>query len=347
MMTFDAARRRDMLTVEADRYLAVALANVTREFPSMSPFVAMGPGPVPAHRTSHPAFYGSFDWHSCVEMVWVVVRLLRRFPAAPSGAAARGVLDDLLTPENLAAEVAFFTGPEHRTIERPYGWGWCLTLAHELDTWDDPDGHRWGEALRPLAGHFAASLVGWIPRLTYPQRTGLHPNTAFGLTLALDHARWRAGRGDDGLLRAIEGGARRWFAGDRDYPAHYEPSGADFLSAALSEAELMSRILPVAEFPGWLGEFLPGLAAGEPGTLFRPVTATDTSDGQLAHLLGLNLSRAWAMTAVADRLPAGDPRIGPLLAGAERQAVSALPHVVGSDYMAEHWLAAYAVLLLS
>jgi len=346
-MAFDARRRREILNAEAARYLAVAIANVTREYPNMSPFVALGPGPVPAHRDSHPAFYGSFDWHSCVEMVWVAVRLLRRFPDIAAGPDARRVLDALLTPENLAVEVAFFTAPEHRTIERPYGWGWLLTLAHEVATWDDPDARRWKGALRPLADHFAARLVGWVPRLTYPQRTGLHANTAFGLSLSLDHALWRAGRGDPALSLAIGEGANRWFAGDRDYPAHYEPSGADFLSAALSEAELMSRVLSPESFPGWLGAFLPDLAASGPGTLFRPVTISDLSDGQLAHLVGLNLSRAWAMTALADRLPADDPRVGPLLAGAERQASAALPHVVGSDYMAEHWLAAYAVLLLS
>ncbi len=346
-MTFDVGRRAEILSAEADRYLAVAAANVTREYPSMSPVVAIGPGPIPSHRAAHPAFYGAFDWHSCVEMVWVMVRLLRRFPSIAGGAGARRVLDTLLTPENLATEVAFFAAHHHRTIERPYGWGWALTLAHELETWDDPDGRRWATAVRPLADHFAAGLEAWIPRLTYPQRTGMHPNTAFGLSLSLDHARWRSERGDGGLARSIEEGAQRWFAGDRDYPAHYEPSGADFLSAALAEAELMSRVLPRAEFPAWLASFLPDLAESRPATLFRPVTVTDVSDGQLAHLLGLNLSRAWAMTALADRLPTGDPRVGPLLAGAERQATAALPHVVGGDYMTEHWLAAYAVALLS
>ena len=346
-MSFDHDGRLATLAGSADRYVAVALANVTREYPAMSPFVATEPGPIPAHRSSHPAFYGAFDWHSAVEMHWAVVRCLRRFPSAAYQTEARAVLDPLLTPEHLATELAFFATPQHRTIERPYGWGWFLTLAHELETWDDPDGRRWASAVMPLADHFASGLVAWIPKLTYPQRTGLHPNTAFGLSLSLDFARWRAGRGDVAILDAIERGAHRWFGADAAYPAHYEPSGADFLSPALTEAELMSRLLPADAFPGWLDGFLPGLARREPGTLFTPATVSDMADGQIAHLLGLNLSRAWAMTALAERLPTSDARVGPLLAAAERHAEDALPHVVGSDYMAEHWLAAYAVLLLS
>jgi len=280
-------------------------------------------------------------------MHWAIVRLLHRFPDAVPDAEARATLDELLTDENIATEVRFFADPNHRTLERPYGWGWLLTLAHELATWDDPDAQRWARALSPLADRLTANLVAWLPVLTYPQRTGVHPNTAFALSRAYDYARLSAERGDDALLAAIWAAATRWFLADADYPARYEPSGADFLSPALVEAELMSRLLPPAEFPGWLDRFLPGTAESRPASLFQPAAVTDTTDGQIAHLHGLNLSRGWAFTRLADALPATDARVPPLLAAAERHAAAALPAVSGSDYNVEHWLAAYATLLLS
>lgn len=283
----------------------------------------------------------------CVEMHWVVVRLLRLFPDGVPVAKACACLDELLTEANIAAEVAFFTDPNHCTLERPYGWGWFLTLAHELATWDDPDGRRWAENLAPLADALTENIVAWLPVLTYPQRTGVHPNTAFGLSRSFDYATFQAERGDARLLTAIQDAARRWFVADTDYPAHYEPSGADFLSAGLSEAELISRILPPSDFSAWLTAFLPGLATSQPDSLFQPATVASSSDGQIAHLHGLNLSRAWAFVTLADRLSPDDPRIDPLLTAAERHAAAALPHVAGSDYMVEHWLAAYATLLLS
>jgi hypothetical protein len=345
-MPFDAGHRSALLRERAAGYVQVALESVTREFPTMPYFIATGPGPYPTHRALHPAFYGCFDWHSCVEMQWVIVRLLRRFPDVASNDSARATLDDLLTDPNIATEMAFFTDPSHRTLERPYGWGWLLTLHHELATWDDADARRWAATLQPLVGLLIANLIGWLPRLTYPQRTGLHPNTAFSLSRSYDTALLRASEGDSTFLTAIRESAHRWFSADTDYPAHYEPSGADFLSAALSEAELMSRLLDPAAFPGWLERFLPGIAGSEPAVLFHPVTVSDPTDGQIAHLHGLNLSRAWAFTVIAERLPSADARITPLLAAAERHAAASLSHVVGSDYMVEHWLAAYATLLL-
>ncbi|HEY7036821.1 MAG TPA: DUF2891 domain-containing protein [Thermomicrobiales bacterium] len=346
-MTFDRDHRLALLRERAADYAQVALTNITREYPNMPYFIATGPGPYPTHRDYHPAFYGCFDWHSCVEMHWVLVRLLRLFPDAVPGDAARATLGDLLTAENIATEVRFFGDPNHRTLERPYGWGWLLTLAHELETWDDAGGRRWAAAVAPLADLLSGNLAGWLPVLTYPQRTGVHPNTAFGLSRCFDYAQLRAGRGDDALLSAIKTAAARWFLDDTDYPAHYEPSGADFLSAALSEAELVSRLLDTSAFSDWLQRFLPGLAAAQPAALFQPATVADSTDGQIAHLHGLNLSRAWAFTALADRLPVGDPRITPLLDAAERHAAASLPSVAGSHYNVEHWLAAYATLLLS
>lgn len=346
-LAFDWTRGGELLRAAAGGYVEVALANVTREFPVMPHFIATGPGPYPSHRDLHPAFYGCFDWHSCVEMEWVVVRLLRLFPGDVPAERARETLGDLLTPENLATELAFFNEPTHRSMERPYGWAWLLTLQHELEVWNDEDGRRWSAAVRPLADLLASNLVAWLPKLTYPQRMGMHANTAFSLLRSLDLAERRAADGDPALLSAIRSAGLRFFEGDAEYPARYEPSGADFLSAALSEAELMSRLLDPDGFPAWLDAFLPGLAGGEPASLFAPAIVSDETDGQIAHLTGLNLSRAASFVSLANALPGGDARVRPLLVAARDHADTALPAVTGSDYMVEHWLAAYATLLLS
>lgn len=348
-MAFDRAVRLAMLRERAGGYVETAVRCLGREYPHAAYVMVTGPGPIAGHRERHPAFFGSFDWHSCVEMHWVAVRLLKTMPDAVSpdeATRARGVLRELLTPANIAEEARTFGDARYRTFERPYGWGWLLTLAHELETWDDPDGRAWAAAVEPLADSLGERLAAWLPSLTYPRRTGLHPNTAFSLSRSLDWAAARADSGNGALLGAIRAATERWFLGDVDYPVGWEPSGADFLSAGLCEAELVSRILPPDEFAGWLGRFLPGLAGSEPTSLFWPASVGDASDGQMAHLHGLNLSRAWAFTRLAERLPAGEARIAPMLTAAERHAGASLGEVCGSDYMVEHWLAAYAVLLL-
>ncbi|MGH2429841.1 MAG: DUF2891 domain-containing protein [Candidatus Limnocylindria bacterium] len=346
-MQLDRPRRLAMLEQRADEYLSVAIANVQREYPHMPHFVATGREDYRTHRELHPAFYGSYDWHSCVEMHWTIVRLVRQVPDLAAADEARGVLDELLTPHNLAAEAAFFAKPEHRSLERPYGWGWLLTLQHELLTWEHPAARRWAGAVESLADVLTERLVDWLPALTYPQRTGVHPNTAFGLSRSLDYAALRARGGDSALVDAIRTAARSWFIADVDYPAQYEPSGADFLSPALAEAELMSRTLDPRAFAPWLTSFLPGIVSAEPASLFEPARVSDETDGQIAHLHGLNLSRAWMFTAMAERLPDDDARIEPLLEAAGRHAEASLSHVAGSDYAVEHWLAAYATLMLS
>jgi Protein of unknown function (DUF2891) len=324
----------------------VALANVEREYPHHEAWFQTGPGDGPrAPREAHPAFYGSFDWHSCVEMHWVLVRLLTAGAPGLPRERMRAVLAAHLTRAALAAEAAFFARDEERGNERPYGWGWLLRLHHDLATWHDPDAAVWAANMRPLAELFVARLVEWLPRATYPVRHGAHANSAFALSLALPEADRLARAGRPELREAIRAAALRWFGGDRDAPAAWEPSGADFLSPVLTEAELMTRVLEPAAFQEWLGAFLPGLAAAGPPALFAPAVVSDPTDGQIAHLHGLNLSRAWCMRRLAGALPTGDPRADVLTAAADRHATAALPHVAGSDYMVEHWLAAYAVLL--
>jgi hypothetical protein len=328
-------------------YARLALDNIGREFPAYVTVLLTGPGEFPARpRDRTPVFYGSFDWHSCVEMHWVLVRLLKAARDAVPAAEIRATLDRQFTPGGLRAEAEFMRA--EGGFERPYGWGWALALAHELATWPgDQDAPRWAAAMEPLSEALTENFLGWLPKATYPVRTGLHANSSFGLSLALPYARALASPGQASLRTAIEDAARRWYLADADYPAAWEPSGHDFLSPALAEAELMARLLPAAEFAPWLGAFLPGLAAGEPPSLFTPAVVSDSSDGQIAHLHGLNLSRAWCFRRLAETLPPGDPRVPACTEAARRHAEASLPHVTGDDYMVTHWLAAYAVLLFS
>ena len=336
-----------VLRDQAAGYAALALANIAREFPADVHHLMTGPDDFPrGPRQRTPVFYGSMDWHSCVEMHWLLVRLLRVAADVVPGPQIRAALDGQFTVAGLAAEAAFVTS-SGGAGQRPYGWGWALLLAEEMSSWADPDAQRWSAAMSPLADAICDRFLGWLPKATYPVRYGLHPNSAFGLSRALPYAITRARSGDWALADAITSRARAWFGADTAYPGGYEPSGHDFLSPALTEAELMAQILPGDEFGGWLERFLPGIAAAEPAALFTPAVVSDSSDGQIAHLHGLNASRAWCWRRLAETLPDGDPRIGPSLEAARLHAAAALPHVIGDDYMVEHWLAAYAVLMLS
>lgn len=334
--------RSAALAAEAPGYARVALANVRQEYPHDLRVLLTGPTVVPRPRQLHPAFYGSFDWHSCVEMHWVLLRLVRLVPDAVP-AEALDVLDGHLSPAALAVETAFLA--EHRGFSRPYGMGWALTLADEAAV-AGPRAAGWAAAVEPLAAQVGANLLAWLPNATYPIRHGVHTNGAFGLRLALPWARRRAAAGDGALLAGLTSAAERWFGADTDYPGDWEPSGADFLSPALLEAELMLGLLGDAG-PDWLARFLPGVAAGEPVALLTPVEVTDSSDGQLAHLHGLNLSRAWAWRRLAEALPPDDPRVPVALAAARRHADAGMPYATGGHYMVEHWLAAYALLHLT
>lgn len=345
-MQLDPESRRRALTELADSYLDVALTNTTREYPVYPWHIATGPGRYPTHREAHPVFYGSFDWHSCVEMHWVIVRILRLLPETSLAPRATQQLDALITQEGIQREREFFLDPALGNFERPYGWGWYLMLAAEAHRSSSAAAQRWARTLRPLAETLEEKLLDWLPKLTYPQRVGMHPNTAFALTLARPWARLRQEEGNSDLLDEVEMAAFRFFLRDTDYPAHYEPSGADFLSPALSEAVLMQQVLEGSEFLPWFASFLPGLPS-EPASLLVPANVSDPTDGQIAHLHGLNLSRAWAWMVLADALPAGDPRRETMYEAAQRHAAASMQYVVGSDYALEHWLAVYATLLLT
>ncbi len=337
-----------ILRKNAAAYAEIALVNIEREFPADAWHTWRTPADAPPRpRERTPVFWGSYDWHSSVEMFWLLVRLARLVPGDVRVPAIRDALDRRLTAEALAGEAAFIAHPDNRNRERPYGWGWALALLDELARWDDADARRWAGHAEPLRDALVANFLDWLPRATYPVRHGVHANSAFGLGLALPHAEMLAAAGDRRLLDAVVGAVDRWFAADADAPAAWEPSGFDFLSPTLVEAELMSRTHGGSDFGAWLARFLPGLAAGRPTTIFTPAIVSDSTDGHIAHLHGLNLSRAWAWRRIAESLPPDDPRAAVAAGAASLHAAAGLPHVVGGDYMVEHWLAAYAVLLLA
>jgi hypothetical protein len=325
-------------------FARLALKGLSKEYPNKPEHVMAGPGDVKGPRDLHPAFYGSYDWHSSVHGHWMLVRLIRLFPDLNEAAEVRAVLGDHLTPEKIKVEAEYFARKDNKSFERPYGWAWLLKLAQELNGWDDPDAKVWAKNLRPLAEVIVARYLDFFPKQTYPIRTGVHPNTAFGLAFAHDYA---VAARDTRLVALVTERARAYFAADVLVPAAWEPGGADFFSPSLMEADLMRRVLPAAEFRAWLNAFLPGAAQAEPKALFEPAIVTDRSDPQLVHLDGLNLSRAWCMRSIATALPAGDPVRAALIISARRHAQAALEHVASGDYAGEHWLASFAVYLLS
>ncbi|MBV9895346.1 MAG: DUF2891 domain-containing protein [Chloroflexi bacterium] len=333
------------LRENAADYARVALSNVYREFPSDVWHRMQSAEDLPPTRPRErtPVFYGSFDWHSCVEMHWVLVRLLRTVPEAIPTTEVRHALNEQFTSEGLAAEARFIGDPRNRNRERPYGWGWALQLIHDVQTWPDHDAQRWTAHFEPLAQVLTANFLDWLPRATYPIRYGVHGNSAFGISRSLPYA----GASHPDLHKALVGQANAWFSVDTDYPAAWEPSGADFLSPALCEAELMAQLMTSKDFAAWLERFLPHIARAQPASIFTPATVSDSSDGQIAHLHGLNLSRAWCWRRIAESLPPDDPRVPIAREAMRRHAAAALPHVTGDDYMVEHWLAAYAVLLMT
>ena len=308
-----------MTEEQATAFAAAALANVAREYPRHVSHLLNGPGEKLDQRELHPAFYGSYDWHSAVHMHWTLARVLRLYPQRKEIGA---LLDKHLTPQHLAAELHYFSGS--RTFERPYGWAWLLELHAELLRLGNP---RWSDAVRPLAEELARRLAAFVKGAPYPIRAGSHGNTAFACVLGLDYARVAQ---DGSLQSEIRAAALRWYRDDRDAPLAYEPSLDDFLSPALVEAALMREVMPSGEFSAWLQKFLPrGIGQLEPPTV------ADRSDAKQSHLDGLALSRAWCFEKLGYR----DAATGHLAA--------ALPHVVGGHYVGEHWLASFATLALS
>ncbi|RFU44810.1 DUF2891 domain-containing protein [Paraburkholderia sp. DHOC27] len=325
----------------ASKFARLALDHLTREYPNKLTHALAGPQDVRNPRTLHPIFYGSYDWHSCVHGYWLILHLLTRFPDLPEGPRIVAVVDEHFTDANVAGERAYLDLPHNRGFERPYGWAWLLALAAQIEAVPLAQSTRWRTTFAPLTEAFVERFEEFLPKATYPLRVGTHFNMAFALALTLDFARQTSRASLEALVVET---AQRWYAHDVACQA-WEPAGDEFLSPALMEAELMRRVLPPAQFITWFDAFLPALARHEPATLFEPVTVSDRSDGKIAHLDGLNLSRAWCQRSLARALAADDPRQTALNEAAERHLESALAHVAG-DYMGEHWLATFATLAL-
>jgi hypothetical protein len=317
---------------QAARFAALALDCVHKEYPNKIAHAMNSDADVKPPRELTPAFYGCYDWHSSVHGHWLLVRLTRLFPDAPFAARARAALARDLTATNIAVEVKYMTADGRTSFERPYGLAWLLQLAAEVREWDDPQAREWAAALRPLESAVIARISSWLPKLAHPIRTGEHNNTAFGLGLMLDYAKVADNREFRALL---ESRARDYYARDKACPLNYEPSGEDFLSPCLAEADVMRRVLPAAEFHTWFNAFLPSIE-------LEPTRVVDVTDGKLYHLAGLNLSRAWMLKGIVSKLPSADPRRKPLTDLAARLRQAGLESISGDHYEGGHWLGTFA-----
>ncbi|MDA1229590.1 MAG: DUF2891 domain-containing protein [Planctomycetota bacterium] len=321
-------------------FAALALKGIPQEYPNKPSNVMASPDDVKSPSAMHPVFFGCFDWHSSVHGHWMLARLLKLYPDSSVAAQIRETLNQQLTKEKLQIEADYFLPKENKSFERMYGWAWALQLVAELHNWDDADATRWRENLRPLETVIVQSSMDYLPKLSYPIRTGIHPDTGFSLSLELDYARIT---GHKALEELIVARAKHFYLKDVNYPAHYEPSGNDFFSSGFNEADLMRRVLPRDEFSKWLDTFLPQLRTNEMGPMMEPVQVSDVTDGHLVHLAGLDLSRAWTMAGIATALPDSDPRKAMLQNSARRHFTAGMAYVTSGHYEGEHWLATFAV----
>src|SRR6266705_5087893 len=329
-------------TAAAERFAKLALACVAKEYPNKISHVLNRDTDVAPPSKLTPAFYGCYDWHSSVHGHWLLVRLLRTFPNGSFAAAARDALRKSLTAENMKQEAAYIRGEGRASFERPYGLAWVLQLCAELREWNDDQAREMAANLHPLEDAAVERLKTWLPKLSHPVRIGEHDQTAFGLGLMLDYARVT---GNEAFAKLVTDSARKFFLADKNCPLAYEPSGEDFLSPSLGEADVMRRVLYQTEFAKWLKDFMPQIPT-TPNADWLPVAVSpDPSDPKLAHLDGLNLSRAWMLEGIISALPANDPRRPALAAGADAHRRAGLAAVTGEHYEGGHWLGSFAVYL--
>lgn len=325
-------------------FAKLALNGISREFPNKPSNVMDSAGDVRSPREMHPVFYGSFDWHSSVHGHWMLAKLLKNHPNHPMSGEIRENLNRQLTTVELQSEAEYFAADYNKSFERMYGWAWLMQLVAELESWDDGDANRWRENLRPLENQVLNRMNDYLPKLSFPIRTGVHQDTGFAIGMLLDYA--RVTRRHE-LERLLIEKAKEFYLDDVNYPAHYEPSGHDFFSSGFNEADLMRRVLDPQEFSRWLDHFLPQLDADDMGSMMIPVEVSDVTDGHLVHLAGLNLSRSWTMKGIAAALADSDPRKPILLASAAEHGEAGLKYVTSGHYEGEHWLASFAVYMLS
>lgn len=328
----------------AERFARLALGCVGKEYPNKISHVLNSDADVAPPRKLTPAFYGCYDWHSSVHGHWLLARLVRTFPDASFAKPAREALRKSLTVDNLKQEAAYLREKGRTSFERPYGLAWLLQLCTELREWNDPEAKEMSANLRPLEDAAVERLTAWLPKLSHPVRIGEHDQTAFGLGLILDYAR---AAGNESFAKLITEQARKFYLADKDCPLTYEPSGEDFLSPGLGEADMMRRVLAPAEFAAWLNDFMPQIPTKANTNWLPVVVSTDPSDPKLAHLDGLNLSRAWMLEGIISGLPADDARRAALTAVADAHRRAGLAAVTGEHYEGGHWLGSFAVYLVT
>jgi|SRR5580658_2893544 hypothetical protein len=328
----------------AERFANLALACVHKEYQNKISHNLNSDADVAPPRKLTPAFYGCYDWHSSVHGHWLLARLVRTFPNAAFAPSAREALRQSLTADNIAQEAIYLRGEGRASFERPYGLAWLLQLVAELREWDDPEAKEMVANLRPLETVVLERLDDWLPKLSHPVRIGEHDQTAFALGLMLDYAH---GNADQKFAELVVSKAKQFYLRDKDCPLAYEPSGEDFLSPCLGEADLMRRVLPSQEFARWLRTFMPQISTSGDDKWLQPVVSPDPSDPKLAHLDGLNLSRAWMLEGIAAGLPKGDKRRPSIMATAEAHRRAGLAAVTGAHYEGGHWLGSFAVYLVT
>ncbi len=344
-VTVDLSYPGDIDPALAERFSRLALDCVHREYPNKISRTYAGDEQIGSPRDLFPVFYGCFDWHSSVHGHWLLVRLLRTGPKDASWRdEAIAKLNKSFTSENVAGEVASFAQVTPGSWERPYGLAWFLQLTAELREWDDPQAKTWLDALEPLEKDIVASLKPWMPKLAYPIRLGTHNQSAFAFGLMLD---WARVAGDTEMERLIVERSLYFHKDDVNCPLAYEPSGEDFLSPCLMEADLMRRILSPSEFADWFGKFMPNVPTDGSSDWLAPGIVKDASDGKLVHLDGVNSSRAWNLYNIARALPEGDRRIPALVAAAHKHRETGVAAVSDEHYSGSHWLASFATYLMT
>jgi hypothetical protein len=326
---------------KVEQFARLALGAVQKAYPNKPAHVITADDDLLTPEQRHPVFWGSFDWHSAVHSHWLLLRLIKLYPDNPVVADVRKYLNTAFTADKLQAEADYFFLDGTRGFERMYGWAWLLRLAQELDDFSqDPDAKRWREYIRPLEDVIVSRTMIYLPKLKHPIRTGVHPDTGFALAFTLDYARQV---NNQDLIKLILNRARTFYLQDQNYPAAYEPSGEDFFSSGLNEADLMRRVLSPAEFANWFDRFLPDFGSDADNNLLKPVAVTDVSDGRLVHLAGLDLSRAWTLSGIASALDDDSQQSQILKAAAAAHLEAGLAYVFSGDFMGEHWLASFAV----
>ena len=340
MYVFNENQQAQLTQAGAEHLASLAFHCIQTEYPNKLGHVITDSTQVRTPYDLHPAFYGCFDWHSSVHGHWMLVKLLKLFPEMENAEAIKLAISQNITEQNILDEIEYMKAPLHSSYERTYGWAWIFQLANELNTWDNPQAKSWLANLQPLVDHLKANMMDYLPKQTYPIRTGVHPNTAFALGFALDYAQLI---GDTDFEALLTQRSKDYFLADKNYPAYLEPNGTDFFSPSLLEADLMHRILDAKEYNLWMINFLPQITKN----ILNPAVVSDRSDLSLVHLDGLNISRVWCMLGIAKHLDDNNPQKKQLNEAAARHIADALPNIASGNYAGEHWLASFAVYALT